>query len=749
MNWVQYTWLLLAGMSLALALVQAVAWLQRRDAREHLVYAVFAFAAAFGSVIEIRMLFAADAREYAQALRLIHFGFGTALLCMPWFVYVRFRAGRTWLLYTATALRLFVLGVSAVSAMTINLSNLKLHQFLLPGGVLVAAPVGSFNPMVIPAHLNLLFMLAYFVDALRELYRRNEHEEYRRGLRICGSMIVFVLLSGGQTVAVTYGVLEMPYLVSPAFLLPILVLGYELGADQTRARMTVHRLGLSESLLRESEERWELAGQIAGIAPWSFDARSGELTLSPKAREMFGIRGEGAARIEDWAARIHPDDAERIRREMQQSMAPEGRDTRFERNYRVLMPDGRVRWIGSRGRIDRDGAGAILSMHGVSFDLTEVRQVDAMFRAALEAAPNAIFLVDDAGRIQLANARASRLFRYGNDELKQMPFGLLVPEWLHRPERRRRDQGSPTGNERRSRTRELKAVSRGGATLPVEVELRSLEGGLVMISVSDISERQNAERESAQQRTELAHLSRVAVLGEMSSSLAHELNQPLTAIVSNAQAALRFLDGGPEQQAELHETLRDIAASGTRAGEVIRRLRAMLKKEEMQRAPLDVNLLITEVLQLYRSDLINRGVSVHPELDHGLPAVLGDRVQLQQVLLNLVINACDAMAEVAGERRLCVCSRRLMGNEVEFRVCDVGPGIAPEKLEDVFEPFVTTKSAGMGLGLSVCKTIVKSHGGRIWASNNPSGPGAIFHVALASMAEQPPLHAAATELDGA
>jgi C4-dicarboxylate-specific signal transduction histidine kinase len=189
-----------------------------------------------------------------------------------------------------------------------------------------------------------------------------------------------------------------------------------------------------------------------------------------------------------------------------------------------------------------------------------------------------------------------------------------------------------------------------------------------------------------------------------------------------------------------------VAASGARAGEVIRRLRAMLKKEEAQRAPVDVNQLINDVLQLYRTDLVNRGVSVRLELDHGLPAVLGDRVQLQQVLLNLVINACDAMSELPGERRLCVCSRRLVGNEVEFAVCDVGPGIASDRLEQVFEPFVTSKSAGMGLGLSVCKTIVKSHGGRIWAANNHDAPGASFHVSLAAMSQQPvpPL---AAELD--
>jgi two-component system sensor kinase FixL len=270
----------------------------------------------------------------------------------------------------------------------------------------------------------------------------------------------------------------------------------------------------------------------------------------------------------------------------------------------------------------------------------------------------------------------------------------------------------------------------------------------VLASVSDITERLLSEHESAQQRTELAHLSRVAMIGEMSASLAHELNQPLTAIVSNSQAAMRVLTAGREYEHELRETLADIAASGARAGDVIRRLRAMLKKEESDRSPVDINQLISEVMQLYRSDLINRGVTVLLLLEKELPVAIGDRVQLQQVLLNLVINACDAMAGLAGERKLTIISRCLGEEEVEFSVWDIGPGLATASLEEVFEPFITTKSDGMGLGLSVCKTIVKSHGGRIWAEQN-DGPGASFHVALpAQMRGAHAPSAASAELDG-
>jgi PAS domain S-box-containing protein len=743
MNWVQYTWMLISGMCLALGLVQLLVWLRRRSELPYLVYAIFAIGAACGALGELNQLFSRNAAEFAHALRLTHIGMGLSLLCMPWFVRVRFGAGRDWLLWSATGLRLLVVVVSVVSAMTINLADLQVRQYVLPGDVAVAMPVGHFNPWVIPAHLNLLLLLAFFADAVLELRQRGDRDEYLRGVRVCGGLSAFILVSGGQSALVAYGYLQMPFLITPAMMLPILLLSYELGADLLNSRLARARLWQSELLLRESEERWELVGEAVGIAPWSWYAHSNELHMGAKARELFGLERDNRIDLARWHALIHPEDAERIQRDVAQSML-EG--SGFERDYRIVLANGTVRWITSRGRIERDQAGVVASMHGVSLDITRMRQADEMLRAALESAPNAMFLVDEEGRILLANARASLIFGFNKDELLDKPLAELVPDWRSPPERRRRASEPPGSGERRVPARELSGRRRDGQVVPVEVALSPVEGGLLLASVNDIAERRAAERENAQQRTELAHLSRVAVLGEMSASLAHELNQPLTAIVSNAQAASRFLDMGPEYRQDLRDSLLDIAASGNRAGDVIRRLRAMLKKEEMQRAPLDVNQLIHEVLQLYRTDLVNRGVVVRPELDHGLPAVIGDRVQLQQVLLNLVINACDAMANLAGERRLCICSRRLAGDEVEFAVCDIGPGIAPERLEQVFEPFVTSKASGMGLGLSVCKTIVKSHGGRIWANNNAQGPGASFHVALTAMADQRVPHIAA-ELD--
>jgi PAS domain S-box-containing protein len=246
----------------------------------------------------------------------------------------------------------------------------------------------------------------------------------------------------------------------------------------------------------------------------------------------------------------------------------------------------------------------------------------------------------------------------------------------------------------------------------------------------DITARKQAELEVQQQRGELAHLSRVTMLGELSGSLAHELNQPLTAILSNAQAAQRFLAHDNADLNEVRDILADIVAEDKRAGEVIRRLRLLLKKGEVQHQPFDLNEVVREVLKLVRSDLVNQGVAVHAELAPALPAVNADRVQFQQVLLNLVMNACDAMAGgLAADRKLIIRTGLAGGEGIRVSVADRGVGLPPDMLEKVFEPFFTTKAHGMGLGLSVCRTIITAHGGKLWAANNPER-GATFFFTL-------------------
>ena len=207
------------------------------------------------------------------------------------------------------------------------------------------------------------------------------------------------------------------------------------------------------------------------------------------------------------------------------------------------------------------------------------------------------------------------------------------------------------------------------------------------------------------------------------------INQPLTAILSNAQAAQRFLAQTPPRLDQVAEIIDDIVKNDRRAATVIQRLRALLKKEDAEHRPVDVNEIVQDSLRLMHSDLLSRRVEVIADYDADLPLVSADRVQLSQVMLNFVMNGCEAMEDAKGPRRLLVRTRRAPSGNVEVTVGDRGGGIEPADLEGIFEPFITTKRHGVGLGLAICRTIVDAHGGRIWATNNPDG-GATLHFEI-------------------
>jgi signal transduction histidine kinase len=257
-----------------------------------------------------------------------------------------------------------------------------------------------------------------------------------------------------------------------------------------------------------------------------------------------------------------------------------------------------------------------------------------------------------------------------------------------------------------------------------------LQTGLILALVLQSRRRRLAEREAQRRRQELAHMTRVATMGELTASLAHEINQPLAAILTNARAAQRLLAAGNAEREEIGEILADIAADDQRAGEVIRRMRALLRKDESAPMTLDVNDLVTEVVGLVRGEMILQNVSLALELLPGLPRVHGDRIQLQQVLLNLMMNALDAMKETSGgNRKVTVRSSAPDARTVQVSVEDAGTGLPVDKFEEVFEPFVTTKPHGMGLGLAICRSIIQSHGGRIGSANN-TDRGATFWFTL-------------------
>ncbi|WP_170149544.1 sensor histidine kinase [Rhodoplanes roseus] len=250
----------------------------------------------------------------------------------------------------------------------------------------------------------------------------------------------------------------------------------------------------------------------------------------------------------------------------------------------------------------------------------------------------------------------------------------------------------------------------------------------VLVGVVDLTERTRFERALEEARLELAHASRVMTLGELAASIAHEVNQPLAAVVTNGEAGLRWLDRPVPDIAEVRACVEEIVTQGRRAAEVIQSLRAMSRKGEQQRAPVSINGVVTEALALVARELDGRGVSVLLDLEPGLPDVMVDRIQLQQVVVNLLVNAAHAM-ELVESRELRVESRLDPAGQVHVAVSDCGIGLSDQVMSRLFTAFHTTKPQGMGIGLSICRSIMDAHGGRIWAECN-QGPGATFRLEL-------------------
>lgn len=264
---------------------------------------------------------------------------------------------------------------------------------------------------------------------------------------------------------------------------------------------------------------------------------------------------------------------------------------------------------------------------------------------------------------------------------------------------------------------------------------RRADGKVVELAgtVLDITESKQMRAEVEKQRLTLAHLSRISVLGELSGALAHELKQPLTAIMSNAQAAQRLLDHDPVDFAELRSAIADIVEDDARAGDVITHLRALLKNDDVHQNEIDMNTIILSVLDLVQSDLTARQVNIVKSLSDEKMMLVGDSVQLQQLVLNLVLNAAEAMGGEAGGMVLIATDRSDDGS-IHLSVSDTGTGIKPEFLSKIFEPLVSTKPQGLGLGLSICRAIAEAHGGSIWAANNP-GRGATIHALFPALTE--------------
>jgi PAS domain S-box-containing protein len=361
-----------------------------------------------------------------------------------------------------------------------------------------------------------------------------------------------------------------------------------------------------------------------------------------------------------------------------------------------------------------------------------LRESEERYRDVVETQTELICRYLPDTTLTFVNDAYCRYFGRSPDQLVGRPFVELIPE----SERAAAlEHIAAIGQSAQGNTYEHRVVRPDGSfgwQQWTDHAIRNAEGSVLEVQGigRDITDLKVADMEVEQRRKEVTHLTRVAILGELSGALAHELNQPLTAILSNAQAAQRLLERDPLDLAMVREILDDVVTDDLRAGEVIARLRALLKKGEASFQPLDLNDVATEVLGLARSELIDRHVAVSTLLAPGLPNVLGDRVQLQQVMLNLLLNACEAMSIRTFAERALTVSTALDGDGLLLAsIADRGSGVPPDAADRLFEPFFTTKPQGLGLGLSICRSIIAAHGGRLWADNNLDG-GATFTFAL-------------------
>ena len=356
----------------------------------------------------------------------------------------------------------------------------------------------------------------------------------------------------------------------------------------------------------------------------------------------------------------------------------------------------------------------------------------AHLRSILDTVPDAMVVIDDSGRIMSFSKAAERLFGYAESELIGENVSALMPS----PDRERHDgylqRYLKTGEKRIIGIgRLVTARRRDGSTFPMELsvgEARIAEQRVFTGFIRDLTERQEYEKRLHNLQDELAHVSRVTAMGTLATSIAHELNQPLTAIANYVETASAMLaDPAPETIAIVREALEECARESIRAGQIVRRLRDYISRGESDRQVVPLARLVTEASALAFVSTDSQSL----EFDVRIGAedrVLVDRVQIQQVLLNLIRNAMEAMHQTRFGRLTIVAVRREPGF-IEVIVSDSGPGLSAEVAERLFEPFVSTKSTGMGVGLSISRTIIEAHEGRIWADGSPMG-GTSFHFTL-------------------
>ena len=596
-----------ASACLTLAAINFLVWCRDRKAWAYVFFALLAIGAAAFAWCELRMMHAETPAEFATVLKWGHVAVWLIVVSLVGFVRLYLDAGRPWLAWTVCGLRTLALVLNFVVGQNLNyleITRLRHISFL---GETVHIAEGVPNPWMLVGQSSLVLLLVFVTDATVTAWRRGERHRARA---VGGGVVFFMFFSVFQAVSVFWGILRVPIVASISIMGLVGVMGYELGNDTIRASLLHRQLLESQAGLHEIEERMRLAVESVNFGIWSRDLARNEVWATDAWRTLFGFTETERLEFGHILQRLHPEDRDMFRLVVER--AAEG-DGGYEAEYRVVLPSGKIRWIGSHGRVEFDGAGKPILVRGVSHDITMRKQ---------------------------------------------------------------------------------------------------------------------AEQETLNLRREVAHAGRVSMMGQLASALAHEINQPLGAILRNAEAAELFMLQESPDLEEVRAILADIRKDDQRAGNVIGRMRGLLKRQDLDKRPVDVSGLVNDVASLVRSEAVARRVRLEYAVADNLPPVLGDLVHLQQVLLNLIVNGMDALDEAnQGDRRVSIRAALDGPNAVEIAVSDSGRGIPADKLTSIFDPFFTTKTNGLGMGLPISRSIIEAHHGQFRAENRSEG-GASFRFTL-------------------
>ena len=570
------------------------------------------------------------------------------------------------------------------------------------------------------AELGSLLILAFVVDATLALWRRGGREERRRAAVIGGSITLFIVLAAGLFALFNAKVVYGPYLISLPFMGVIVAMGFELSYDILRGAQTAQQLRASEAALRESEARMSLAASAANLGLWCWDAQSDDIWITKEGRALCGFTQSEQINMERFLETIDEEDRARIEERVRASLASGGE---YESEYRIVQPDGRKLWVAGYGRTEVDERGKPVLMRGMTRDITQRKlaeeallESDARFRAVADTAPVMIWM---SGPDKLCNFFNKGWLAFTGRTLAQ-ELGNGWTEGVHREDlahclevyKNAFDTREPFTMEYRLRRKdgEYRWILDSGTA---RTDLNGVFLGYIGSCV-DITERRQAELDYQVQSTELARVGRVALMGELAASLAHEVNNPVGAMVANASAGQRLIASGNVEAEELSELLADIVADGHRAREVIEGIRNMVRRTEATHAPIQTGEILQDLLRMVRADALAKNITITMEIDPNTGCVMGDRVQLLQVFLNLTLNAFEAMSVMrADTRRLVIRAHRSGSSEVLVSVRDSGPGFPGGLAEQLFEPFFSTKAEGTGMGLAIARSIVMAHGGSL------------------------------------